>query len=80
MTRAIKIEDLPSLDDTAIQVLRVISIKLGEKDEGFVDYKIIGDSIDVDRDVVSKAVKRLQRKRIISIKDKKMKILKTVFV
>lgn len=82
MKKAIKIEDLPSgLDETAVQVLRIIAIKLGERQRGRVEYMKIAASLDVDRAVVSKAVKRLARKRMIKFyKNGELEILNVVDV
>ena len=62
---AIKIEDLPPLDATAVQVLRCIVLKLAGAQRGYVPYKTIGKSIGKTRDVVAKAIKRLERKQVI---------------
>ena len=80
MTRAIKLGDLVPLDETAIQILRVLSLHMGEKDEAYVDYKLIGDSLDLDRDTVRKAVNRMIAKKVLSKRNGKLAIEKAIVV
>ena len=80
MTRAIKLGDLVPLDQTSIQVLRVISLHMGEKTEAYVDYKLIGDSLDLDRDTVRKAVNRMVAKKVLSKRNGKLTIEKAIVV
>ena len=75
---AIKIEDLPALDATSVQVLRCIVIKLGGARRGYVAYKVIGDSIGEKRDVVAKAIKRLEKKRVLGIQEGELILLNIV--
>ena len=77
---AIKIEDLPALDATAVQVLRCIVIKLGGSTRGRVEYKVIGKSINKHRDVVAKAIKRLEQKRVLGIEAGEIVLLNIVQV
>ena len=80
MKKAIKIEDLPSgLDETAIQVLRIIALKLGECQRGRVEYMHIAQSLNMSRATVSKAVKRLAKSRVIKfLRTGEMEILNAV--
>lgn len=75
---AIKVEDLPPLDPTCVQVLRCIVLKLGGERRGRVEYKVIGKSINKDRDVVAKAVRRLMKKQVLTIENKELVLLKVV--
>ena len=77
---AIKIEDLPALDATCVQVLRCIVLKLAGKRRGRVEYKAIGRSINTARDVVAKAVRRLVEKDILGIEDGELVLLNVVEV
>ena len=77
---AIKVEDLPSLDATCVQVLRCVVLKLCGKRRGRVEYREIGKSINKDRDVVAKAVKRLIQKEILSIENDELVLLNVVEV
>lgn len=82
MKKAIKIEDLPSgLDETAVQVFRVIVLKLGDRSRGRVEYMQIAASLNVSRAVVSKAVKRLKRKGVLAfVKGGELEILNVINV
>ena len=80
MTRAIKLGDLVPLDETSIQVLRVVSLHMGEKTEAYVDYKLIADSLDLDRDTVRKAVNRMVAKKVLSKRNGKLTIEKAIVV
>ena len=75
---AIKIEDLPPLDPTCVQVLRVIVLKLAGKRRGRVEYKAIGKSINKERDVVAKAVRRLIKKGVLTIENNELVLLNVV--
>ena len=77
---AIKIEDLPALDATSVQVLRCIVLKLGGAHRGYVAYKVIGKSIGKHRDVVAKAVKRLEEKKVLGIEYGELVLLNIVEV
>ena len=61
-TRAIKIDELKPIDETSVQILRVISLHLGQDPSAFVDYKLIAGSLNIDRDTVRKAVNRMMWK------------------
>ena len=77
---AIKIEDFPSLDATAVQVLRVIVLKLGSSQRGRVEYKDIGRSLKLKRDVVAKAVRRLREKKVLAIENEELVLLNVIEV
>lgn len=77
---AIKVEDLPPLDATCVQVLRVIVLKLAGKRRGRVEYKAIGKAINKDRDVVAKAVRRLIKKQVLTIEDNELVLLNGIEV
>ena len=80
MTRAIRLEDLVELDPTSIQILRVISLHLGERTEAFVDYKLIAASLDLNRDTVRKAVNRMVKKKVLSKTKGKLSIVNAIVV
>ncbi len=65
MDRAIKIKNLAPLDDTAIQILRIISLKIGDKGGAFVPYMQIAKSLNLDRDTVAKSVKKMIKRGIL---------------
>ena len=77
---AIKIEDFPSLDATAVQVLRVIVLKLGNSKRGRVEYKDIGRSLKLKRDVVAKAVRRLREKKVLAFENEELVLLNVIEV
>ena len=77
---AIKVEDLPPLDATCVQVLRCIVLKLGGKRRGRVEYKAIGRSINKERDVVAKAVRRLIEKGVLVIENNELVLLNVIEV
>ena len=78
MKKSIKIENLPALDTTAVHVLRVIVVKLGEKRRGFVDYNIIAKSLDVKARTVARAVVRLEKKKMLRRDNGELELLETV--
>lgn len=82
MCKAIKIEDLPPLDDTATQVLRAIVREFGEQDEGFIKYRAIAEELKIPEYTVSKAIRRLEAKNLVKINVEKrtLKLLNTVNV
>ena len=80
MKDAYMIEDMPAIDATARDVLRILALKIGEKDEAFVDFDIVAKSLNISRDATSKAVKRLVKKRVVRIKNRKISIVGTVKV
>lgn len=79
-TRAIKIDELKPIDETSVQILRVISIHLGQNPSAFVDYKIIARSLNLDRDTVRKSVNRMIRSRILQKENGKLSIRNAVLV
>ena len=78
MKKSIKIENLPALDTTAVHVLRVIVLKLGDKRRGFVDYNIIAKSLDVKARTVARAVVRLEKKRVLRRDNGELELLESV--
>ena len=78
MKKSIKIENLPALDTTAVHVLRVIVLKLGDKRRGFVDYNIIAKSLDVKARTVARAVVRLEKKKMLRRDNGEVELLETV--
>lgn len=78
MTRALKIENLTEIDETASDVLRVISKEIGAKESDFVDYALIAKSLNIDRKVVSSAVNRMVNNKILKIENGKLSILNSV--
>ena len=80
MTRAIKIENLTKIDATSAQILRVISLHLGEDSSAFVDYKLIAGSLNIDRDTVRCAVNRMIKNGVLKKTDGKLSIQNAVLV
>ena len=80
MTKAIKIENLTKIDATSAQILRVISLHLGEDSAAFVDYKLIARSLNIDRDTVRSAVNRMIKNGVLKKKDGKLSIQNAVLV
>lgn len=78
MTRALKIENLTELDKTSAQILRVISLHLGEDSAAFVDYKLIARSLNIDRDTVRCAVNRMIKNGVLKKTDGKLSIQNSV--
>lgn len=78
MTRAIKIEDIKGIDDTAAQILRVIALHLGERDAARVNYEVIAKSLNISRNAVGSAVRRMVRKGFLKVDDGKISIPKAV--
>ena len=74
MKKSIKIENLPALDTTAVHVLRVIVLKLGDKLRGFVDYNIISKSLSVK----ARTVVRLEKKKMLRRDNGELELLETV--
>jgi Mn-dependent DtxR family transcriptional regulator len=74
MTRAIKIDDLKKIDETSIQILRVISLHIGAGDSAYVNYSMIARSLNIDRDVVRAAVNRMIKNGILEKTDGKLSI------
>ena len=79
-TRAIKIDELKPIDETSVQILRVISLHLGQNPSAFVDYKLIARSLNLDRDTVRKAVNRMIRSRILQKENGKLSIRNAVLI
>ena len=77
MTQALKIADLPALDPTARDVLRVIALHVGEDGAAFVDYGMIAKSLGLKgdgRETVRKAVNRMKAKKVLSVENGKLSI------
>ena len=80
VTRALKIESLTEIDATSAQILRVISLHLGEETERRVDYQLIADSLHVSRDTVRKAVNRMVKNRTLAKRNGMLSIPGAVIV
>lgn len=80
MTRAIKIENLKPIDETSAEILRIISLHLGEETEKRIEYQLIADSLGISRDTVRKAVNRMIKKRTLAKKNGKLSIPDAVIV
>lgn len=80
MTRALKIENLTEIDKTSAQILRVISLHLGEKKSVRVDYSLIATSLNLDRDTVRKAINRMIQNKILAKRNGELVILNAVLV
>ena len=80
MERALKIAELKPMDKTAIDVLRVISLHLGNDSEKRVDYNLIAKSLNITRDTVSKAINRMVERGVLRRKNGKLSILNAVVV
>lgn len=78
MTRAIKIENLPPLDDTSVQILRIIALKQGENDSVYVSYATIAKSLNIARGAVSSSVKRMIARGVLKAENGKLSIQNTV--
>lgn len=78
MTRAIKIEEMNEIDKTSVQILRVISLHLGADEAAYIDYGIIATSLNIDRDVVRKAVNRMIKNKVLKKENGKLSILNSV--
>ena len=79
-TRAIKIDELKPIDETSVQILRVISLHLGQNPSAFVDYKTIARSLNLDRDTVRKSVNRMIRCKILQKENGKLSIRNAVLI
>ena len=80
MTRALKIENLAAIDETAVQVLRVISLHIGSRDSAHINYTFIAKSLGIKRQVVASAVERMKEKKILKEENGKLCILNSVLV
>lgn len=80
MKRALKIENLKPIDKTAVDVLRVISLHLGDEESKYVDYDVIAKSLNITRDTVAKAVNRMVEHGVLRKKHGKLSILNSVLV
>lgn len=65
MDRAIKIANLAPMDETSIQILRVISLHIGDQGAAYVDYKLIAKSLNIERDTVRKSVNKMIARKIL---------------
>lgn len=78
MTRAIKIEDLPPLDNTSVQILRIIALKQGESDSVYVNYAMLAKSLNIARGAVSSSIKRMTARGILKQENGKLSIQNTI--
>ncbi len=74
MTRVIEIEKLLPIDQTAIDVLREISLALGDKNEAYVPYSNIATKLKISRKKVASAVSRMVERGILNEKNGKLSI------
>lgn len=80
MKKAILISELKPITQIEIDVLRTIALNLGGKNKGFVPYNQIAKANNLDRDVVARAVKKMEKNRILKIEDGKLEILHVVSI
>lgn len=80
LTRAIKINQMKPIDETAVHVLRAISRILGDKESGFVKYIEIGKLINEPRSVVASAVKRMIARGILREENGKLSIANAILI
>ena len=80
MTRAIKIEGITAMDDTSANILRVISLHLGERSEARVPYMLIAKSLNISRATVSSAVKRMIQRGTLRVNDGKLSICNSILL
>lgn len=78
MTRAIKIEGITAIDETSANILRVISLHLGERSEGRVPYMLIAKSLNISRATVSSAVNRMVTRGTLRIHEGKISICNSI--
>ena len=83
--RAIKISNLPTLDTTAIEVLKSLAEWCGKSNECYLEYSIIAEILEkrlekpFNRDAVRKAVNRLIKKNLLEKKNGRL-ALKTAII
>lgn len=80
MKKAIPISELKPITQIEIDVLRTIALNLGGKNKGFVPYNQIAKANNLDRDVVARAVKKMEKNRILKIEDGKLEILHVISI
>ena len=80
MTKAIKISDMTEIDKTAVQILRVIALHLGENEWGYVDYEKITKSLNLKRSVVRSSINRMKERGILKQDGKLLSIQNAVLV
>ena len=80
MTRALKIENLPGIDPTSAQVLRVISLHIGNSDAANVNYTLIAKSLGIKREVVAASVDRMKKSGILKEENGKLSIQNSILV
>ncbi len=78
--RVILFENLPNLSKTSAQILRIIALHLCDVDEARVEYSKIALALNKDRDTVSKAIKRMIGRKILSSKGGKLSIPASMLV
>ena len=80
MKRAIKIDGITEIDKTSAQILRVISLHLGDKASARVDYNLIAKSLNLPRDVVRSSVNRMVKNRILRKENGELSIQNCVLI
>ena len=80
MTKAIKINDIKPIDETAVHVLRAISQYLGDRESAFVNYTAIGRVVNEPRAVVASAVKRMIARGILREENGKLSIVNAILI
>lgn len=78
MTNAIKIDDMVPLDKTSLEILKLISLFLANKTEDYVNYTLIAQTLDLDRDTVRKSVNRMIERKVLRKEGGKLSILNAV--
>lgn len=78
MTKSIKINEMKAMDETEVEILRVLALHIGDRARAFVDFKIISASLNIPRRRVSAAVKRMQKKKILDVVHGEIEILNEV--
>ena len=84
--RAIKISNLPSLDPTAIEVLKILAEWCGTSNECYLEYVIIAEILEqrlkkpFNRDAVRKAVNRLIKKNLLEKKNGRLSFKQAIVI
>ena len=65
MQRALPIENIGNLTKTDVQILRVISVKLGEREKARIEYMDIARSLNLPRSTVRSSVNRMVQNKIL---------------
>lgn len=80
MKRAIKIDGITEIDKTSAQILRVISLHLGDKPSARVDYNLIAKSLNLPRDVVRSSVNRMVKNRVLKKENGELSIQNSILI